>query len=103
MAFKEKTFVENGCNTDIAVQIDLEKEILKEKVNQLTEQNEKLQKIIDNLKSANESKKKFTRKVDPPLISVKAFMTPSKPLSFREPKVDLTPKSKNSVAKPFKK
>lgn len=103
LKFKGKDLVETGVGTDKVVEIDLEKEKLKETVAQLMEQNEKLQKSYETLKQNMENKRKVPRKADPPLISIKAFMTPSKPLSFREPKVDLTPKSKNAMGKSFKK
>ena len=99
----EKKLVDVGVTTESVIEIDLEKERLKEMLVQLTEQHEKLQKSYDSLKMSIDNKKKTVRKVDPPLISIKAFMTPSKPLSFRDPKSNLTPKSKNSMGKSFKK
>jgi hypothetical protein len=65
---------------------------------------EEMKEEIENLKKTQEVKKKaLPRKVDPPLISIKAFMTPSKPLNFRDQKVDLTPKNKPTGVKIQKK
>jgi Glycogen recognition site of AMP-activated protein kinase len=100
---KQKKFVDVGINTENPIEVDLEKENMKLLISQLTEQYQKLEKSYEFLKNSLENKKKNVRKVDPPLISIKAFMTPSKPLSFRDTKLELTPKNKNSFGKNFKK
>lgn len=99
--YKKKTFEDKEMQTDEI--IDEEKEQLKKLVAELTEENEKLQKNADAKQALEAKKKNQIRKVEPPLISIKAFMTPSKPISFRDMKVDLTPKNKNSISRLIKK
>jgi hypothetical protein len=79
-------------------------EDLKKTIEELKSSNESLSKRLEALKSAQDKKKlPPPKKPDPPLISIKEFLTPSKPLSFRDGRADLTPKSRATFTKFSKK
>lgn len=92
---------EQGTMTEPMVNEEMEE--MKKIIMELKLQNEGLGKKIDGMKNAQEKKKPPIRKVDPPLISIKDFLTPSKPFSIRDLKSELTPKSRTTFNKFSKK
>lgn len=84
-------------------EVNEELETLKRKFEELKAQNEGLVKKLDAIKTAQDKKKPPARKVDPPLISIKDFLTPSKTFTIRDLKCELTPKSRSNVNKFSKK
>lgn len=76
-------------------------EELKKTIEDLKTANEGLMKKMETIKIAQDKKKlPPAKKPDPPLISIKEFLSPSKPISYRP---DLTPKSRASFTKFSKK
>jgi len=92
---------EQGTMTEPVVNEEMEE--MKKIILELRSQNEGFVKKIEGIRVAQEKKKPPVRKVEPPLISIKDFLTPSKPFSIRDLKSELTPKSRITFTKFSKK